>query len=432
MMDFEKGLLFDKKLQETLKAEFCYVDADPELGKRLFFENSGGSLRLRRCVEAKARIEEFPDCPERFHERALYLKDLVKEGTRQIMEIIFNARPGEGALMTELTASQVMFQTVGIIMRKAGWGTNAVMSVMEHPSAFDAVEYYCKETGRELRVAHIDPKSGKIEPEEIRRLVDKDTVLLSVMSASNVTGIVMDLEAIVKAAREINPDIYIVSDAVQHAPHMPIDVRVLGIDGMNIAPYKFFGIRGCGYGYVSERVAHMDHHKLLGKDQKVFELGTPSPGNFAAMLAIIDYVCGIGAHFTDSADRKELFKEGMQRIHLHERALLARLLEGSGEVPGLRHIKGVEIFMDPQSFEGRDLIAGFLIGGIDAADLVVEYQKLGVTVCERAIDSLYSRRIVKEIGADRGVIRVSPLHCHGTDDIDEFLKITAKIAARYN
>ncbi|MBR0139439.1 MAG: aminotransferase class V-fold PLP-dependent enzyme [Firmicutes bacterium] len=431
-MTFEKGLLFDKELQKALKAEFCYADEDPEYGKRLFFENSGGSLRLRRCVEAKAKMEAYPDCPERFHERSLYLKGLVNEGTRQIMEIIFGAEPGEGALLTELTASQAMFQMVGIIMRNAGWGTNAVMSVMEHPSAFDAVEYYCNETGRELRVAHIDPKTGKIEPEEIRKLVDKDTVLLSVMSASNITGIVMDLEAIVKAAREINPDIYIVSDAVQHAPHMAIDVRALGVDGMNIAPYKFFGIRGCGYAYVSERVAHMTHHKLLGKAPKVFELGTPSPGNFAAMLAVIDYVCGIGAHFTDSSDRKELFREGMKRIHLQERALLVRLLEGTDEVPGLRHINGVRVFMDPDSFEGRDLIAGFLINGIKAADLVVEYQRLGVTVCERAIDSLYSERIVREIGADRGVIRVSPLHCHGTEDIDEFLRITAGIAARFN
>ncbi len=431
-MAYEKGLLFDKDFQESLKAKFCYADADPKTGKRIFLDNSGGSLRLKAAVEAKAAVEEYPDCPERYHERSLWLKGMVNEGTREMLEYMFNADPGEGALMTELSASQTMFQMVEIILRNVKWGKNVVVSALEHPSAFDSVQYYCEKTGREMRVAHIDPANGQITTDEIKRLVDKDTVMLSVMSASNISGIVMDMEAICKAAREINPKIYIVSDAVQHAPHMAMDVKATGIDAMNFAPYKFFGVRGCGYAYLSERVAHMSHHKLLAKDPKVFELGTPAPGNFAAMMAVIDYVAEIGAHFIKSEDKKELFREGMNRIHLQERALLVRLLEGTDEVPGLRHIPGVQLYMDVDEFEGRDLIGCYLINGIASDKLVEEYQAKGITVCERAADSLYSKRIVKEIGADKGVIRVSPMHCQGTDDVDAFLKITAEIAARYN
>lgn len=428
-MDESKGILFDRAFQQELKDKFYMPDVDPKYGKRLFFDNSGGSLRLKAAVEAKAAIEQFPDCPERYSDRSLELKGLVQEGTRQMLEIMFNAAPGEGALMTELSASQTMFQMVRIIMENAKGGTNAVVSELEHPSAYDAVEYYCGVTGRELRVLKANQKTGRIDPEEVARKVDKDTVLLSVMAASNISGSVMDLPAIVKVAREINPDIYIVSDAVQHAPHMRMDVT--GIDGMNFAPYKFFGVRGCGFAYVSERVARMPHHKLIKKDPKVFELGTPSPGNFAAMLAVIDYVCGIGAHFTESADRKTLFLEGMRRIHLQERALLYRLLEGTDAAPGLRHIPGVSIAVDSPDLTGRDLIAGILIDGVKPADAVTEYLNTGVVVCERAADSLYSRRIVLALGADKGLIRVSPMHCQSTDDVDEFLTITRKMAEKY-
>ena len=66
------------------------------------------------------------------------------------------------------------------------------------------------------------------------------------MYASNITGSIMDMAGIVKAAREINPDIYIVTDAVQHAPHAVLDVDALGVDGATFAPYKFFGTRGMG------------------------------------------------------------------------------------------------------------------------------------------------------------------------------------------
>lgn len=418
------GVLFDNELQESLKKRFFYVDEDPEYGKRLFFENSGGSLRLKRCVEAKEEIERFPDCPERIHERSLKLKALVETGTKEIMEIIFGAR--EGSLITELTASQTMFHMVGLIMENIP-GTNAVVSSIEHPSAFDAIEFYCKKTGKEMRVVPANKKTGGIDPEEVVKYVDKDTCLLSVMSASNISGNIMDIETIVKKARKIKPDLYIISDAVQHAPHSKLDVDRLKIDGMNFAPYKFFGIRGCGFAYVSPRVAALPHHKLIAKDQSVFELGTSAPANFKAAMEIINYVCDIGRHFIDSEDKKTLYDEGMRRIHLHERALLYRLLEGSDEVPGLRHIDGVTVFMDIDDLSARDLIVAIAIENTDFTECVAEYQRRGVTVYERINTSIYSKRILDSLGLD-GAIRVSPLHCHGTDDIDDFLRITAEIA----
>lgn len=426
-MDETKGILFDESFQKELKGRFCYPDGDPKYGERLFFDNSGGSLRLRSCVEAKAELEMFPDCPERIHARGMGLKELAKEGAREILEIIFGAK--SGALMAELTASQTMFQMVGIIMENTG-GKNAVTSAIEHPSSYDAMEYYCRKTGKEMRVVPANHETGGIDPDEVVKYIDQDTCLLSIMAASNISGTIMDLEEIARRARQINPDIYIISDAVQHAPHCTMDVDKLQIDGMNFAPYKFFGVRGCGFAYVSDRVANMPHHRLLAKEQKTFELGTCSPGNFAAAMEIINYVCSIGKHFIDSDDRKALYKEGMRRIHLQERALLYHMLEGTEEIPGLRHIEGVHIYTDTQDLTCRDLIAAIGIDNIDYTQCVAEYQKRGITVYERINTSIYSKRIVEALGLT-GAIRVSPLHCHGTEDIDKFLKITGEIAREY-
>lgn len=425
---YENGLFFEDSYQKELKEKFYYPDADPEHGPRLFFDNSGGSLRLKAAVEAKAKIESYPDCPERFHERSLYLKGIVNEGMKQIREIVFGA--DNGTIMTELTASQCMWQMVSVIMQNVK-GSNAVVSVLEHPSAYDAIEFYCKKTGREMRVAYPDPKTGKITPEEVAKLVDKDTVLVSIMAASNVAGSIMDLEGIVNAARSIKPDVYIISDAVQHTPHAKIDMTSLKLDGMNFAPYKFFGIRGCGYAYVSDRMAQLPHHKLIRKDPSVFELGTPSPGNFAAMLAVIDYVCEIGKHYINSNDRRQLYCEGMDRIHLQERALLHRLMEGSDEATGLRHIDNVDLSADPESVAGRDLIAAVKIRGYDVVKCREEYQRRGITVCDRAPDSIYSKRIVEALGANEGVMRVSPMHCHSKEDIDHFLRVTKEMAEEF-
>ena len=423
-------IFFTPELQREIKARFEFVDEDCLGRKRLFFENSGGSLRLKAAVDAKAKYERIPDCPERYHDISLHLKQVKADGMRDILEIVFGAAPGKGALVTELTASQCMFQIVRTIMQAAG-GTNAVVTSLEHPSAYDSVQQYCQSTGREFRVAAANPETGGIDEDEILRHIDAGTTLLSVMSASNITGYQFDMESICRKARAVNPDIFIVSDAVQHAPHGLLDVEKWGLDGCTFAPYKAFGIRGCGYGYVSDRVAKLYHHKLSAKPEDEWELGTFPHPNFAAFSAVVDYVCWIGSHFTDATDRKALYTEGMHRIHLQEHSLLLHMLDGTDAVPGLRRIPGVHVHADgPDDFD-RDLISAISIDGIGAEQAVVEYYKRGVTVFNRSNTSLYSKRIVESIGLT-DVLRVSPLHCHDCADIETFLRVTAELARSVN
>ena len=49
-MEFNHGVLFSDTYQKKLKSQFYYADKDPQYGARLFFENSGGSLRLKKAV----------------------------------------------------------------------------------------------------------------------------------------------------------------------------------------------------------------------------------------------------------------------------------------------------------------------------------------------------------------------------------------------
>lgn len=240
----------------------------------------------------------------------------------------------------------------------------------------------------------------------------------------------MNLEEIVNAAREINPDIYIVTDAVQHAPHGVIDVEKLKLDGINIAPYKFFGTRGSGFAYVSDRVAKLPHRKVLARPANVWELGSPAPSNFAAITEVVNYVCWLGSHFSTSRSRRELFVTGMERIHLHEKALLNRILNGTDDIPGLRNISGVTVYVDTEDLTNRDLIIPMGITGLDYTKSVTEFQRRGVTVYERVNTSAYSKRIVEAIGLT-GAIRVSPIHCHDVNDIDQFLLITKEIVEEF-
>lgn len=420
--DYPQGLLFEPEMQKKVRERFCHVEED-SFGKRIFFENSGGALRLRSCIQAVVDLDSHPDCPGRPQKQADVLEGVVKKGYEDI-RVIFNAR--KGSIVTCLSASQVMFNIIAAIATNVE-GDNMVVSVLEHPSAFDSVQYYAAQTGRELRVLGSNPATGGVDLSEIEKKVDKNTVVLSCMYSSNVTGAVNDIPKIVEIARSIKPDIYIVVDAVQHAPHGLIDLSRLDIDAMDIAPYKFFGCRGSGIGWVSERCAVLPHNRILCYTEDTWELGSVAPAQFAGYTAIVDHVSWIGSQYIRSDDRRELFEEGLHRIELQERALLHRALEGTGELPGLRQIGGITVQCDNPDLTQRDFILPITFDNMDAEAAAKEYVKRGVHVFQRQSPSHYSKRIVESFGLS-GVVRVSPIHCNAPWEVDEFLRASAEIA----
>lgn len=423
--DYPQGLLFPEELQKEVKSRFLNVDTDPEAGERVFFENAGGSLRLKAVNEIYQELDSFPDCDSRKHKRAKALRKKTLGGFADL-RIMFNA-PKYAQILNETSSSKAMFTIVRTILENVE-GKNVVTTELEHPSVYDSVRYYANKRGMEVRVCAPDKQTGSIIPEEIAAMVDENTALVTCMYASNHTGAVMDMKKIVELCRAKKQDVYIVSDAVQHMPHGLVDVQEVELDAVNFAAYKIFGCRGFGAAYLSDRLARLDHPGIFGNLGDPWEIGGPAPAMLATATAIVDYVCWLGSQFTDETDRRKLWEEGMMHIELQERALMYHTLEGTKEVPGLRHIPNAKVHFDREDFENRDFIMALTFDNINYTDAVAEFQKRGVIVYDRNDGNYYSVRSLHPFGLD-GIIRVSPLHCHSTEDVDKFLKAAAEIAA---
>lgn len=409
----------------AIREKFHYVDHDPAGRRRIFFDNAGGSLRLKAAEEAFSRTDAAPDCSEHSNRVARDLDDLEQRGRRDLLECVFNAP--EGVLYPSYSASQIIMELCRVFAGNAR-GNNVVTTALEHPSSFDGMRLYADAHGREFRVAPVNPATSGVDANSVIDLVDKDTAVLSCMYASNISGFIFDVERIFRAARKANPGILILCDAVQHAPHAALDFPALGADAIVFAPYKFFGIRGFGVACLSERAATLPHHKLIGKPAGEWGLGSPAPGHYAAISAIVDYVSGLGGADGGATRGRETFARGMARIAGHERNLLEQMLDGIGGEPGLRSIPGVTVKMDGSPVAERDFIVGIEFANLKCEDATAEYERRGIIVFERSATSLYSRRMVEAFGSS-GVVRVSPLHVHGSEDIAAFLRATREIAA---
>lgn len=413
---------FPGELQDTLREQFYYLNDDINENRRIFFENAGGALRLKSTLEKYGEISMIPDSPVRDYDIARKLNQDITNGKEDI-RLLLNAEGGEIAI--SLTASKIIFEMITVAAMDLPKG-NLVTTAIEHPSSYDACEFSSQQYGHELRVAKADHETGSIFLDELLSHIDEYTRVVSLILTSNITGAMHDLEEYTKAIHEKNSDAIIIVDAVQGAPHELIDLSRCYVDGINLAPYKMFGLRGVGFAWLSERLAKLPHHRLLATDETNWDLGSATPAHYASFSKIVDYICEIGFYFNESTDRRTLIEEGMMRITLQEQAILNRLLNGSDAVKGTKQLNNVTIHFEEANGINQDLILAMTFSNLSDNRAVEIYKENNIQVFAREASSHYSKRILESVGL-RSLVRVSPVHVHNADDVDEFLRVTKMI-----
>ncbi len=423
-MSFEQnGQFMPDKLVEEIREKISYVDEDPYAGKRIYFENAGGAMRLKSCSDMVAELSRFPDCHKRPSKAASELAAMVEEGVKDAF-ITFGA--SSGVVCSQQTVSWCLANITGAVVLSTP-GTNIVTTDLEHPATSDSATYYAQVAGKELRSAKIDEKTGGIDVDDLLSKVDKDTLLLSFIHASNITGALNDAKYIVKEARRIKPDLVILLDSTQHIPHGAVDVEDLGVDAAGFTPYKLMGKRGLGVGWVSERISAIPHVRVVSGSPTNWEFGSCEPAAWKSWSMVVDYVCWAGSHFTKETGRREQYVAGMNAFELHERAILSRMLNGTKTIPGVRDIPGAAIhFVD--DLTKRDCIIPLTFDRVDPTTAVRKYRENGISVYQRERTNPMSRRTLDGCGLT-GLVRVSPMHYNTKDEVDRFLEVTAKIAS---
>jgi selenocysteine lyase/cysteine desulfurase len=408
--------MFEPSLMQQIRDRFCHVDTCPYQGPRIFFENAGGALTLKSVVEVNTGLAGIPDNQGRDNPASRELVRIIDEA-RVNMRLFLGV--DAGPVFTGESGTELIFRMVRAAALGTPAGGNMIGSTLEHPATVSASKRWAKIAGKEYRAAVHDNDKATITADDYAGIVDADTRVATIIHTSPVTGMTVDVPAVVKVIRAASPDCIIILDGIQHAAHGGLSVDDYDIDGYAISAYKVFSRHNYGFAWLSPRLATLPHDHLDGTPDDFWELGTRDTSAFACTTKVVEYFDWLGSQFTDSTDRRRRILAAGKAIAEQEHELAALMIDGNAGQRGLRDMSGVYVIGGHDN-PAREGMLSMIVEGMACAEVVAELNARGIRTHVRKAD-YFSGNILEPLGRPT-CIRVSMCHYNTDREVLTFLR----------
>jgi len=286
-------------------------------------------------------------------------------------EIVWTANATAGINLVAYAMSNASVGRGGAAARRfvLGAGDEIVVTEAEHHANLVPWQELAARTGATLRWIGVGD-DGRLRTEELTTVVTDRTKVLAFGHASNVTGAVADVAAFVARAREVGA--LTVLDAAQSVPHMPVDLRALGVDFAVFSGHKMYGPTGVGALYGRRELLEALPPFLTGGSMvEVVTMETttyaPPPQRFEAGSMMVAQAVGMGAA------ARYLRELGMTAVAEHERQIAGLLVEAVLGTPGVR-------LLGPADLTDRLALVAFAVDGVHAHDVGQVLDDAGIAV----------------------------------------------------
>lgn len=191
------------------------------------------------------------------------------EDAREEIANIIGANPSE-IYFTSCGSESDNTAIKGIARAYKSKGNHIITSKIEHPAVLET----CRSLEKEgFKISYVDvDETGIVKLDELEKLINKNTILISIMFANNEIGTIEPIEKIGKIAKEHHVIFH--TDAVQAVGSINIDVNKLNIDSLSLSAHKFHGPKGIGALYVKKGInfskfidgGHQESNKRAGTE----------------------------------------------------------------------------------------------------------------------------------------------------------------------
>lgn len=399
----------------------------------VFFDNPGGTQIASPSLDRITRyLLECNANHEGQFETSRKSDEVLHDAHVAVADFLNAARPEEiifGNNMTTLSLhlSRSLAQTLNP-------GDEIVVTRMDHDANISPWMLIAEDRGCNLTWVDFDVEDGTLNVDEFARAMERKPKIAAFGYASNALGAINPVRKLTGMAKEAGALVYI--DAVQYAPHGPIDVQDIGCDFLVCSSYKFFGPHaGALYGRY-DLLDGLKAYKVRPATNELpgkFETGTQNHEGVAGVLGALEYFEWIGNQFGDKnleglkdqySGRRLVYKQAMTAIRAYEFELSRALIEAIQSVPGT-HIYGLT---DMKRLDERVPTVSFTLEGRDPAEVAAKLGDAGFYVWD---GHYYALAVVERLGLldQGGMVRVGAAHYNTLDEVSRFRDALAKIAA---
>ena len=398
----------------------------------IFLDNPAGTQVARTVLD---RMNNYLVEHNANHEGAFATSresDALVEETRQTAADFINAHDAQeivfGPNMTSLT-----FNLSRSLVRTFNPGDEIVVTGLDHDANITPWVMAAEDRGCKIVWVDFHPEDGTLNMDEMRAAIHRHPRLVAVGYASNALGTINPVAKITQLAHEAGSLVYI--DAVQYAPHGPIDVQRLGCDFLVCSSYKFFGPHmGVLYGRYDllNRLTAYRVRPAPKDPPGKFETGTGNFEGICGVLGALEYIEWIGETFGaehaeryagEYTGRRLKFKLGMSAIRSYEFELSRALLDILTETPGVT-VYGIK---DTRRLEERvptcaftlSVGAGLQTRPVPPRQVAEELDEANIFVWD---GNYYALAVTERLGleASGGMVRVGPVHYNTMEEIKRF------------
>lgn len=414
---------------KTIRSQFPSLDRPA-----IFFDNPGGTQIARPSLE---RIQRYLLECNANHAGAFATSvqsDALLEQAHAAMADFLNAsRPEEivfGNNMTTLTLH--LSRSLG---RTLGPGDEIVVTHLDHDANISPWLLVAEDHGCKVTWIDFDVEDCTLKLDEFEKAFERKPKLVAFGCASNAVGTINPVRKITQMAHAAGARVYV--DAVQYAPHGPIDVQDLGVDFLVCSSYKFFGPHAAALYGRYELLDELKAYKVrpaTNQPPGKWETGTQNHEGIAGVLGALEYFEWLGKTFGSEQEeglrekgytgRRLEFKKAMTAIRAYEFEISRGLLSALEHIPGLR-LYGIA---EARRLDERVPTFAFTLEGKPPRRVAELLAREGIYVWD---GNYYALAVTERLGVeeDGGMVRVGAVHYNIGDEIVHLEEALARIAA---
>ncbi len=408
--------MFDDHQLDEIRDKFHHVDNCPYQGRRVFFENAGGSLTLKSVVDVNSRLSAIPDNQGRDNPASRELVRIIDRAREDIMTFL---GAGDGQVFIGESGTELLFRLVRAAVLGAPPGGEVLGSTLEHPATVSACKRWAEIAGKKYLAVPHNNQTATVTASDYGKHVNANTRVATIIQTSPITGMGVDVKAVVEVIRAVSPDCLIIVDGIQHAAHGAVAVDDYNIDGFAVSAYKVYSRHNYGVGWVSPRLSTLPHDKLDGTADNFWELGTRDTSAYATFSEVVNYLDWLGSKFTASDDKRERLTAAGAAMSAQEEHLVEVMLNGLDGQKGLRDMPEVFIVGGCDN-ECREGLVSLAVQGVPSAEVVGGLNADGVRTHIRKND-YFSGNILTPLDMET-CVRVSMCHYNSAAEVKVFLR----------